>query len=55
MQTVNATTDVRTRLVNNAETATSFFELPFLSTHWAKLIDLLRIQPFYDAVNVKAV
>jgi len=33
----------------------SFFELPFLSTHWTKLIHLLRVEPLDNAVNMKAV
>jgi len=35
--------------------AWSFFELPFLSTHRTKLIHLLRVEPFYNAVNMEAV
>lgn len=33
----------------------SFFELPLLSAHGALLLDLLRVQPFQDAVHVETV
>jgi len=33
----------------------SLFELPVLSAHWTQLLDVLRVEPLHDAVNVKAV
>jgi len=33
----------------------SLFELPLLSTHWTELIDLLRVEPLHNAVNMEAV
>lgn len=35
--------------------ADSFFKLPFLPAHWTLLLDLLRVQPFEDAVHVETV
>jgi len=37
------------------DTTRSLFELPFLSTHRTQLIHLLRIEPFYNAVDMEAV
>lgn len=33
----------------------SLFKLPLLSAHGALLLDLLRVQPFQDAVHVETV
>lgn len=36
-----------------SNTSCSFFKLPLLSAHGALLLDLLRVQPFQDAVHVE--
>jgi len=41
--------------VSTLQTTRSLFELPFLSTHRTKLINLLRVEPLDNTVNVEAV
>ena len=35
--------------------AQSFLKLPFLPAHWTLLLDLLRVEPFEDAMHMETV
>lgn len=53
--TNNTNTESFTGDVKQVSSTASFFKLPFLSAHGALLLHLLGVQPFQDAVHVKAV